>query len=142
MIDRNECPMRHENGNCLCMGGFCTSVSDEVCIAMCTAYLSGQIQAMRESIAKSKKQLPRWIPVTERLPDPTPILGKNAVGAVIVQTCNMKAKHPHSRPLRYERRKVRGKLVERWTYMDFTIYHESITHWKPLSDPPEGEDDA
>ena len=80
-----------------------------------------------------------WIPVTERLPDPTPLLGKNAVGAVIVQTCDMKAKHPHSRPLRYERRKVRGKLVERWTYMDFNIYHESITHWKPLSEPPKEE---
>ena len=84
----------------------------------------------------------RWIPVTERLPDPTPILGKNAVGAVIVQTCDMKAKHPHSRPLRYERRKVRGKLVERWTYMDFIIYHESITHWKPLSEPPKEAEDG
>ena len=26
MIDRTDCPMRAENGNCLPVGGFCTAV--------------------------------------------------------------------------------------------------------------------
>ena len=29
--DRKNCPYRHENGNCLPVGGFCTAVSDEYC---------------------------------------------------------------------------------------------------------------
>ena len=31
MPDRTNCPKRHENGNCLVFGGFCTAVSDEMC---------------------------------------------------------------------------------------------------------------
>lgn len=31
MPDRTNCPHRHENGNCLRVGGFCTAVSDEHC---------------------------------------------------------------------------------------------------------------
>lgn len=30
-IDRRNCRNRHENGNCLSVGGFCTSVPDEYC---------------------------------------------------------------------------------------------------------------
>lgn len=29
--DRSNCKNRHENGNCLAVGGFCTAVSDEHC---------------------------------------------------------------------------------------------------------------
>ena len=28
---RENCPYRHENGNCLVVGGFCTSVDDKYC---------------------------------------------------------------------------------------------------------------
>ena len=38
---RKECPIRHENGNCLCVGGFCTAVSNEICEAVRMAYSSG-----------------------------------------------------------------------------------------------------
>lgn len=31
MPDRTNCPKRHENGNCLEIGGFCTAVPDEIC---------------------------------------------------------------------------------------------------------------
>ncbi|MBP5410895.1 MAG: hypothetical protein J6Y26_03185 [Lachnospiraceae bacterium] len=31
MPDRTNCPKRHENGNCLAIGGFCTAVPDEIC---------------------------------------------------------------------------------------------------------------
>ena len=30
--DRRNCEHRHENGNCLAVGGFCTSVNDEHCV--------------------------------------------------------------------------------------------------------------
>ena len=39
---RKDCPMRHENGNCLPCGGFCTAVIDTICEAMHNAYLMGQ----------------------------------------------------------------------------------------------------
>lgn len=38
---RKDCPMRHENGNCLPAGGFCTAVSNPICEALHNAYLSG-----------------------------------------------------------------------------------------------------
>lgn len=38
---RENCPMRHENGNCLPCGGFCTSVNDLICEALHKAYDSG-----------------------------------------------------------------------------------------------------
>lgn len=37
------CLMRHENGNCLPMGGFCTSVNDEICKALHGAFNEGWI---------------------------------------------------------------------------------------------------
>jgi hypothetical protein len=41
MTDRKDCPMRHENGNCLPAGGFCTSVNDSICEALHNAYNCG-----------------------------------------------------------------------------------------------------
>lgn len=41
MTDRVNCPMRHENGNCLPCGGFCLAVSDEICRALYNAYSHG-----------------------------------------------------------------------------------------------------
>ena len=38
---RDVCPLRHENGNCLCVGGFCTAVNDQVCRAVRSAYSKG-----------------------------------------------------------------------------------------------------
>jgi len=38
---RPECPLRHENGNCLPHGGFCTAVNVNVCEAMHKAYEAG-----------------------------------------------------------------------------------------------------
>ena len=39
--DRKDCVMRHENGNCLPVGGFCTAVNDAVCDAVQQAYDKG-----------------------------------------------------------------------------------------------------
>lgn len=38
---RKDCPMRHENGNCLPCGGFCTAVNDPICEALHNAYRDG-----------------------------------------------------------------------------------------------------
>lgn len=35
---RKDCPMRHENGNCMVAGGFCTSINDPICKALHYAY--------------------------------------------------------------------------------------------------------
>ena len=42
MVDRKDCPMRHENGNCLPAGGFCTAVNDSICEALHNAYRHGE----------------------------------------------------------------------------------------------------
>ena len=39
---RIDCPMRHENGNCLPAGGFCTAVNDSICEALHNAYRHGE----------------------------------------------------------------------------------------------------
>ena len=45
--NRIDCPMRNaENGNCLCAGGFCTSLSDEICVALHNAYNHGYNDAI------------------------------------------------------------------------------------------------
>lgn len=38
---RKNCPMRHECGNCLPAGGFCTAVNDPICEALHNAYDTG-----------------------------------------------------------------------------------------------------
>lgn len=38
---RKECPMRHENGNCTVIGGFCTAVNDPICLGLHNAYELG-----------------------------------------------------------------------------------------------------
>lgn len=42
---RENCPMRHENGNCLPAGGFCTAVNDSICEALHNAYHQGKKDA-------------------------------------------------------------------------------------------------
>ena len=52
---RINCPMRHENGNCLPCGGFCLAVSNEICRGLRNAYRDG---------ASSKVVHGRWEKVT------------------------------------------------------------------------------
>ena len=39
--NREDCPVRHENGNCLHIGGFCTVVPDPICAGVRSAYECG-----------------------------------------------------------------------------------------------------
>ena len=41
--NREDCQMRHENGNCLPCGGFCTAVNDEICNALHNAFDKGYV---------------------------------------------------------------------------------------------------
>ena len=45
---RLNCPMRHENGNCLVAGGFCTAVNTPICEALHNAYNTGKLHSMEE----------------------------------------------------------------------------------------------
>ena len=42
LIERKDCPMRHENGNCTAAGGFCTAVNDTICEALHNAFNCGE----------------------------------------------------------------------------------------------------
>ena len=55
MTDRQDCPFRHENGNCLRIGGFCLAVSDEMCTAIQGAYARGVADAI--SFVNSAKEI-------------------------------------------------------------------------------------
>ena len=39
--NREDCPVRHENGNCLHIGSFCTAVPDPICAGVRSAYECG-----------------------------------------------------------------------------------------------------
>lgn len=46
MFDRKNCPLRHQNGNCLAIGGFCTAVCGEICYGLLNAYDHGKNDAL------------------------------------------------------------------------------------------------
>lgn len=63
------CSLRHENGNCLPVGGCCPAVSKEMCAALQGAYNAGSTDGIRWRIgfhAKKSKENPLSI---DRLED-------------------------------------------------------------------------
>jgi hypothetical protein len=74
----------------------------------------------------------RWIPVTEDVPH----IKEGCAGAVVVNAVYWAIGKYISMPLRYVRKKIRNKLVERWEYMDGSIVHKSVLYWMPLPEPP------
>ena len=46
--ERKTCPMRHNNGNCLPAGGFCTAVGTQICEALHNAYDCGKHSSFAE----------------------------------------------------------------------------------------------
>ena len=62
---RNDCPMRHENGNCTVIGGFCTAVNDPICEGLHSAYDSGyRAAALR---AQQERENPKQITNADRI---------------------------------------------------------------------------
>ena len=56
--NRKNCPLRHENGNCLPCGGFCTSVNDAICEAIHQAYQHGFNDGYRQAEANDLYDMP------------------------------------------------------------------------------------
>ena len=61
-----DCKMRHENGNCLPAGGFCTA-NNNICEALQNAYNHGYFEGCQTGFEKGKEE--KWIPVSDRLPE-------------------------------------------------------------------------
>ena len=58
---RKDCPMRHEFGNCLPAGGFCTAVNDPICEALHNAYDTGRRAAFIQARQEAEKNEPLTI---------------------------------------------------------------------------------
>lgn len=88
---------------------------------------STHIAALQQEIEKLRGQLPRWIPVEERLPE-TESWGASKVVLGIVQN---ESGYPPPNPcfcvyLGNQQWTIRGRLA-------------TISHWMPLPEPPEEE---
>ena len=57
---RKGCPMRHENGNCTVIGGFCTSVNDPICEGLHNAYDNGY----RDAAIRAQQERENTKPMT------------------------------------------------------------------------------
>ena len=111
---RKDCPMRHENGNCNVIGGFCTAVNDSICAGLHNAYdcgyCDGEIRAKQEH-----GQSARWISVKDRLPETNDH----------VLCCTVTKKESRNVIIGY--------------YMDGAWrcgMNSNVTHWMPLPEPP------
>ena len=62
---RKDCPMRHENGNCTVIGGFCTAVNDPICEGLHNAYDSGYRTAAIH--AQQERENPEQITNADRI---------------------------------------------------------------------------
>ena len=57
---RKGCPMRHENGNCTVIGGFCTAVNDPICEGLHNAYDNGY----RDAAIRARQERENTKPMT------------------------------------------------------------------------------
>ena len=102
-----NCPMRHENGNCIPAGGFCTA-NKNICEALLNAYRMGKTQLFSESatfdtisrqaaidvIEKNACNTQRIIDAVNNLPPAQPetakrIVGKSRDGMTLWYQCDM-----------------------------------------------------
>lgn len=72
-----------------------------------------------------------WISVKDRLPE------TNTIGSHVLVIACVDGKRSCVRL--FERKMVRGKMVERFKYPWESISDENITHWCCLLQPPKGE---
>lgn len=88
---------------------------------------STHIAALQKEIEKLRGQLPRWIPVTERLPE----LQNWGASKVVLGIVQNESGYPPPNPcfcvyLGNQQWTIRGRMA-------------TITHWMPLPEPPEVE---
>ena len=92
---------------------------------------STHIAALQQEIEKLRGQLPRWIPVTERLPE-LQNWGASKVVLGMLGIVQNESGYPPPNPcfcvyLGNQQWTIRGRMA-------------TITHWMPLPEPPEVED--
>ena len=56
---KDPCPIRHENGNCVLVGGFCTAVPDHICEVVRNAYDCGWTDCALK--VRNMERRGRWI---------------------------------------------------------------------------------
>lgn len=54
--NRSLCKLRHRNGNCLCVGGFCTAVNDEICKSIRMSYEKGYVDGKTDAVRSENGQ--------------------------------------------------------------------------------------
>lgn len=86
---------------------------------------STHIAALQQEIEKLRAQMPRWIPVTERLPE----LQNWGASKVVLGIVQNESDYPPPNPcfcvyLGNQQWTIRGRMA-------------TITHWMPLPEPPE-----
>lgn len=59
MSERTNCPLRLTNGNCVPIGGFCTSVNDEICKGLKNAYEHGKHDGV-EQYLREREEDEEW----------------------------------------------------------------------------------
>ena len=52
------CIFRHENGNCTAIGGFCTAVNEDICLAIALAYTKGYAEGKFDEWKKHRQEKP------------------------------------------------------------------------------------
>ncbi len=117
------CEVAEENP-CACL---CEGCNQMGCVTplLRAAYFKIDLQA--DKIKELEAKIPRWIPVTEQLPkDERPVLTFTGyadtpmIGFQQTQTYFCFDPNPH------------------WQYGGFIMEGQSITHWMPLPETPEG----
>lgn len=131
MNGREECPMRHTNGNCLAIGGFCTSVNDEICNGLRNAYECGALREMRRN---------EWVSVNDRLPEQTPSLfskfkdtdkWSKAMWVMDSETVLVTV------VVKGESIVTTGKLQDgKWCTRISPVIECKVTHWMQMPEPP------
>ena len=111
--------MRHQNGNCLVIGGFCTSVNDEYCNGLREAYECGALRETRMS---------GWVSIKERLPEEQINPNTHDFEYVLCATT-----FGDVRAYKYGR--IGGSTEAHFGH-GFGIVDKYITHWMPLPEPP------
>lgn len=93
--NRQDCPMRHENGNCTVAGGFCTSINDPICEALHHAYDFGYREAASRERITSEYQKPLTIEELRGMAgEPVWCSEYQCYGIVKVETIGCWAKNP------------------------------------------------
>ena len=125
---RIDCPMRHETGNCLVSGGFCTAVNTPICEALHNAYNAGKTHSIEEMKKQGYRKQSEWISVEERLPE-------------ITETVLIAYKEKWEWEAEWTFDVDVGSLDI--TGREWNTYHDlyegqelHITHWMPLPEPP------